>query len=91
MTKEQFLIIEASAGFCEAVMKLSSDVETIHHVSDMVDYIKGLMDEVNFADAAELLASMGKEKSEWYEYDFQAFSTSPKALSSFEDVEKFLN
>lgn len=92
MTKEYFYLAEASIGFSGAVEKLSSDFETIHHVSAIVDYIKGLMDEMNFLDAAELLASMAKaRKSEWYEYDFHASSTPPRPLSSFEDVEKFLN
>lgn len=91
MTKEYFFLVEASIGFSGAVTKLSSDVENIHHVSDIVDYVKGLMDELNFVDAAELLDSMAKaRKSEWYEYDFHASSTPPRPLSSFEDVEKFL-
>lgn len=92
MTKEFFFLVEASMGFSRAVRELSGDVETIHRVSDIVDYAKGLMDELNFADAAELLASMAKvRKSEWYEYDFSTPSTPPRPLSSFEDVEKFLN
>lgn len=92
MTKEFFYLVEASIGFSGAVRKLSSDVEKIHNVRDIVDYVKDLVDDMNFADAADILTSMGKGgKSEWYEYDFSAPSTPPKPLSSFEDVEKFLN
>lgn len=92
MTKEFFSLVEASMGFSRAVRELSGDVKTIHRVSDIVDYVKDLIDEKNFVDAAELLASMAKaRKSEWYEYDFSTPSTPPRPLSSFEDFEKFLN
>lgn len=92
MTKEFFSFVEASMGFSRAVRELSGDVKTIHRASDIVDYVKDLVDDMNFGDAAELLASMAKvRKSEWYEYDFHASSTPPRPLSSFEDVEKFLN
>lgn len=92
MTKEHFLTVEAALGFSVAVRKLSDDVKDIHNICEIVEYVKDLVDNLNFKDAAAILTSMEKDAKvhSWYEYDFRTVSTPPKPLSSFEDVEKFL-
>lgn len=71
MTRTEFKYIDNTEGFDNAMSKLSEETNTIHSEEYLIEYIKHLLDKVDYPLAAHVLNSIveSEGESKWYNYD----------------------
>jgi hypothetical protein len=92
MTRTEFKHIANTEGFDNAISKLSQETNTIYSEEYLIDYIKNLLDKVNYPLAAHVLNGIVESKGEsrWYYYDFSCGTLDkPVCINTVEEALTF--
>lgn len=89
MTRTEFKHIANTEDFDYAMSKLSEETNTILSEEYLIEYIKHLLDKVNYPLAAHVLNGIVESKGEgrWYNYDISCgILEKPECINTVEEA-----
>jgi hypothetical protein len=92
MTRTEFKHIANTEGFDEAISKLSEETNTILSEEYLIEYIKHLLDKVNYVLTAHVLNGIvnSEGESRWYNYDISCgILEKPVCINTVEEALTF--